>query len=303
MVQSLAEAIQISDDCRIITTGTPPFTIVHTNKAWSELTGYKFTEVANRTSGFLQGPHTEKLALQELRVAVHNGLQTKVRVINYTKSGDPFHNTLDVIPLKDKRGELTHYCGVLAGEPVADNSVPRLERTQPVLPALLSEEETRESQDESVPAVASINASTSGADTGAIATAAAEPPNKRIKHELPRLANAINNQKDAVVLTQATPPFAITHVNQPWCEMCGYSLEEVEGLTNSFLQGPETDQGLLDELMSSVRRGEPASARLVNYKKNGVRFVNQLQVKPLYNEDDEIEHLMAMLHEVDETVI
>jgi len=31
----------------------------------------------------------------------------------------------------------------------------------------------------------------------------------------------IHNTKDAVVLTQARPPYAITHVNAPWCEMCG----------------------------------------------------------------------------------
>ena len=75
--------------------------------------------------------------------------------------------------------------------------------------------------------------------------------------------------------------------------------QEVEGLSNKLLQGPETDQALLDDLMASVRRGEPSSATLVNYKKGGERFVNQVKVVPVYNENEEVEQFMAMLTEVD----
>ena len=34
---------------------------------------------------------------------------------------------------------------------------------------------------------------------------------------------------------QAHPPHKITHVNQPWCEMCGYTLEEASDLPNLIL--------------------------------------------------------------------
>ena len=108
----------------------------------------------------------------------------------------------------------------------------------------------------------------------------------------------MNNTTDAVVLTQPFPPYAITHVNQPWCEMCGYTAEEVQGQSNAILQGPETDQHLLEDLMSSVARGEPTSATLINYKKGGTKFVNQVQVMPVYNDNDELEQFMAMLNEI-----
>ena len=51
MKLTLAEAIRITPEARIVTTATYPYTIVHTNRAWSEMTGYRFTEVV-RADGF-----------------------------------------------------------------------------------------------------------------------------------------------------------------------------------------------------------------------------------------------------------
>ena len=82
--------------------------------------------------------------------------------------------------------------------------------------------------------------------------------------------------------------------------MCGYSLEEVEGLTNKILTGPETDTAGLDELLACVRRAEPSVQTLVNYKKGGVRFVNQVVTLPVYDEQDELAAFVSMLHELDE---
>jgi len=275
MVASLCEALNpLSDECRVICSGTPPYTILHTNKAWHKLTGYKFIEVAQRTNTFLQGPATEVEPLLQIQTNIRQGLPVKVKIVNYTKSGDPFCNKLEIVPLRDAHGSITHFCGVLSGE-AASSDIPKLDR-EPLLPPLLQQHHD------------------STGETNAIGQAS--------KRQKVRLADALSNTTDAVVLTTSTPPFNITHVNQPWCEMCGYSMEEVEGLTNSILQGPETDKTLVAELMSSVRRGEASSATLVNYKKGGVRFVNQVQLTPVYNEDDELEQFMAMLHEVDEAI-
>jgi len=276
MVNSLLEALSITEECRVVTSADAPYEIRHTNKAWHKLTGYKFAEVANTTNHFLQGPGTEKEALRELRKYVSQEKQCKVKVLNYTKDGQPFYNTIECYPLRDTEGRLTHYCGVLHGEEASNlpkrEGAPALPPREPVQKPPPEEEAKPEAR-----------------------------RSKRQRGKGPSLAEAIDNSTDAVVLTNPEPPYTITHVNQPWCEMCGYTLEEVEGLTNSILQGPETDMQMVDSLMKSAKRGEPAHATLVNYKNGNVRFVNQLTVRPVYNEDDELEQFMAMLHEVDQT--
>ena len=40
-------------------------------------------------------------------------------------------------------------------------------------------------------------------------------------------------------------------------------------------------------------------ATVVNYKKGGEKFLNQVQIQPLYDGNDEIAQYMAILHEID----
>lgn len=281
-IASIADALEISDEARVITLAGPPFKIVHTNRAWHNVTGYKFTEVANQTSAFLQGPDTARADERELVHALRQGQQTRMRLLNYTKSGEPFLNTLECFPLHDASGNLTHYCGVIWAEPAGDRFAPRLTPPPLLLPA-------------------EVSSGASDEEDGISRRPTREAPRQRPKRqrgERMRIADALNNTSDAVVMTQPHPPYNITHVNEPWCVMCGYTQEEVEGQPNSILQGAETDREILHDLMTSVERGEPTSATLVNYKKGGVKFVNQVTVQPVYNDEDELEQFMAMLHEV-----
>ena len=339
MVSSLGAALNLTDEPRVITKGQSPFVILHTNKAWAELTGYRFAEVANETAFFLQGPDTDKETVGALNEACKQGKHIKVRLINYRRSGEPFMNTIELHPLHDHKGELTHWCAVLHGEPAPKHCKPLSDEARGVLLQQLA----KASDDSSTmwlnsrqpPAQDSLTCLdlpssllsahvqqspfdplsnlSEGMTTGAqqvsrphmgrtdaqAPTAAAQHRPKRRRDEKMRLADALNNTKDAIILTQPHPPYKITHVNKPWIVMCRYTQEDVEGQTNALLHGPETDQEILQNLMGSVSRGESASATIYNYKKGGEKFLNQVQVMPVYNEEDDIDQFMALLHEVD----
>lgn len=66
----------------------------------------------------------------------------------------------------------------------------------------------------------------------------------------------------------------VSRKSQPASSLC----QEVEGLTNKVLQGPETDSAIVKDMMSNVQRGESASATIVNYKKSGEKFTNSIHV-------------------------
>ena len=63
---TLAEALALTDEARIVTSASKPYAIMHTNAAWSKATGYKFTEASGKTCAILQGPETESAVLSLL---------------------------------------------------------------------------------------------------------------------------------------------------------------------------------------------------------------------------------------------
>ena len=245
---SLADALAPTSAARIVTSLEAPHIVIHTNAAWAELTGWRFTEVAGKSLGFLQGPATAGPELNVLHEAIHKKCPIETRVVNYMKDGTPFHCVIECAPVTGG----THFYATIMSEPITDGSVAPLERV--VAPFV-----------QPPPVNYSKRAN------------AASQHHARRTTEKVRLADVLANDFDPIVLCSKDYPHVITHPNQPWLEMCGYSLEEVEGLTNSILTGPETDPAATEDLLAAVRRCEPSVQTLVNYKKGGVRFINQVR--------------------------
>ena len=272
---SLADALSISSEARIVTTATAPYTIVHTNKAWSEATGFKFTEVAGKTCKLLQGLATDKGALAMLHTDLAEKRPSKTEVINYTKSGDPIKVTIDCAPVTGN----SHFFATIKATPITDGTV--VPRKRPACEELSNEVWL----DEPV-------------------SYAERHRGKRAKRvvEHALISDVLSNNSEPIVMCAKEYPHVITHANQRWLEMCGYAFEEVEGLTNKILTGPDTDPNVIRDLLTCVNRCEPTTQTLYNYKKGGVRFLNQVTVQPVYDDNDEVAAFMSMLREIEEGV-
>ena len=62
-----------------------------------------------------------------------------------------------------------------------------------------------------------------------------------------------------------------------------------------------TDAAAIARIVKNAKQEKPSCETIVNYKKGGVKFLNQVQIKPLYDENDELAAFMSMLTEVDES--
>ena len=89
----------------------------------------------------------------------------------------------------------------------------------------------------------------------------------------------------------------IVWVNDHFCRFTGYSREEVIGRNCRFLQGPDRHQPQRISLREHIRAGEPASAILRNYKKDGTLFYNELYVSPVYEQGDLV-YFVGVQHDV-----
>jgi PAS domain S-box-containing protein len=83
------------------------------NAAFTRLTGFSLEAIKGRKPGhFLQGVGTDPAAVARLREAERTGRACNVEILNYTKAGEPFWQILDMQPVRDAHGIVTHFIAI-----------------------------------------------------------------------------------------------------------------------------------------------------------------------------------------------
>jgi len=89
----------------------------------------------------------------------------------------------------------------------------------------------------------------------------------------------------------ATPAFEL---------LTGYRSEEVAGQNCRLLQGPGTDPDAIATIRAAVAAGEGCSVEILNYRKNGESFWNDLTVSPIFSDDGVLTHFVGVQTDVTE---
>ena len=114
------------------------------------------------------------------------------------------------------------------------------------------------------------------------------------------LATVAANSFDSIMITSAESDengLPITYVNPAFTELTGYGAEEVIGKTPHILQGPKTDQAVLQELREKLDHGQEFYGKAINYRKDGSEFIMEWKVVPFHNESDKTTHFIAVQRE------
>ncbi|MDY7016172.1 MAG: PAS domain-containing protein, partial [Cyanobacteriota bacterium] len=90
----------------------PDHPIIYCNPAFEQITGYRREEVLGRNCRFLQGPDTDRAAVEQIRAALRSQRECQVTLKNYRKDGTPFWNEFILSPVRDEWGELAYYIGI-----------------------------------------------------------------------------------------------------------------------------------------------------------------------------------------------
>ena len=72
------------------------------------MTGYPVNFTKGKSPKFLQGEKTSKETLNRIRENIKNQFQFKETIINYKKNGEMYLCEIEVFPLKNKEGKLSH---------------------------------------------------------------------------------------------------------------------------------------------------------------------------------------------------
>jgi len=112
----LESAVTHANDAVVITDASqvefPGPAIIYVNEAFTAMTGYRPEEVIGQTPRILQGPKTSRAELERVRAALAQAQPVRVELINYRKDGSEFWVELNIVPLTDDEGRVTHWVSI-----------------------------------------------------------------------------------------------------------------------------------------------------------------------------------------------
>jgi len=89
------------------------------------------------------------------------------------------------------------------------------------------------------------------------------------------------NSFDSVLVTDATPKGNIIYANKAFKKLTGHDPDSVIGKTPRILQGPGTDQKVIERLASALKSGGRFEGKAINYRKDGTPFIMFWRVLPI----------------------
>lgn len=108
----LRAAVEASGEAILITSAEldePGPRIEYANPAFARMTGYEVHEIIGRSPRFLQGPGTDRRALDELRAALETGEDARGEALNYRKDGSTYVVEWLITPVREADGHITHW--------------------------------------------------------------------------------------------------------------------------------------------------------------------------------------------------
>ncbi|MBI3511787.1 MAG: PAS domain S-box protein [Bacteroidetes bacterium] len=117
--------------------------------------------------------------------------------------------------------------------------------------------------------------------------------------------SVVKNSKEAILVCEIhqsngnmkTP---IVYVNSAFTDMTGYATEEASGKNPEFLFARDNDAKTLEEIQTAIKKSETIQAEIVQYKKDGTAYWNNLVFVPVSDSEGNYTHLVSVQRDVTE---
>ena len=105
---------------------------------------------------------------------------------------------------------------------------------------------------------------------------------------------AVEATRTAMVVSDPRlPDNPIIFANRAFRELSGYDETELIGRNCRFLQGPGTDPADVARIREAVAARREVTCDLLNYRRDGTGFVNELHISPIFDESGELRYFFG----------
>jgi PAS domain S-box-containing protein len=113
---SFRDIVELAQDVIIVTKAAPldppgPL-IVYVNPAFTRLTGYSREEAIGQNPRILQGKDTDSTTTHSIREKLERADPVHVAIQNYARDGRSYWLDLSIMPLRNAKGETTHFVAI-----------------------------------------------------------------------------------------------------------------------------------------------------------------------------------------------
>ena len=92
----------------------------------------------------------------------------------------------------------------------------------------------------------------------------------------------------------------VTYANAAFEAMSGYSEADMLGRSCNFLQGPSSDALEVQAIRDALAAARPFHGEVLNYRKNGEPFWNELSITPVFDADGELTQFVGVQRDITE---
>jgi len=115
------------------------------------------------------------------------------------------------------------------------------------------------------------------------------------------LEQAVDHTRIGITITDPNQhDNPIIYCNEGFLKLSGYTEEEVLGENCRFLQGEETKQESKNQLREAIQSKQQVSVEILNYRKDGDIFWNDLHIDPIYIEEEDQYYFVGIQKDITE---
>ena len=121
---------------------------------------------------------------------------------------------------------------------------------------------------------------------------------KQAEESLRKLSLAVEQSPSSVVITNTQAE--IEYVNDAFCQISGYSPEDVIGTTPRIMQSGQTPPETYEAMWAALKGGRSWRGQMVNRRKNGEIYLEYGIISPIRQADGRITHYLAIKEDITE---
>jgi|CXWL01.1.fsa_nt_gi PAS domain S-box-containing protein len=124
---------------------------------------------------------------------------------------------------------------------------------------------------------------------------------KQAEEELRLRDRAIQAVAQGILVTDPNQPDnPIVFASSGFERMTGYPADDVLGKNCRFMQGRDTSQETVHEMRAAVEASRSCTVEIVNYRKDGTAFWNQITITPVLGPKNQVTHFVGVQTDVTE---